>query len=782
MAVLQGIMETHANYDGGLGPNDAASGTSPSDWWYFNDDKVSKIVAGPTLEAIKKQYWFGQPDGVSPGKRPSLANAYMLFYDRVIPGGSCNVPPPAAMPHADVSYSEVTRNITTAARMPRSQAPPGGLLVPSAVHKELVASSLSAALVKGAPDASFIDSPVLHRLVAGLARQAAMAGPRAIAPPRHQLGNRRLDTLELCGRILFTSSVVRGSSQGYLSENDMLKELESAISGRCTVAPESSASPEPSLSDDDALGLCERLLRIACFPGTSDAWLRGVHAPAPGATPRVPPMLSRDALTAAVPVFAAAFRHGKKCAEALAVVNRLCDAMVARLSDIALPMLRYVMRDGTQGPHEPCASQASTLTHQSCEYNRATADENEFALDADAWRGLEALCRLPLPVLALRASVALGTPQDDPFQLKVGTQGRESERGPVHDPPSEDACRAVRALDLLFRSFLPVMADLMTIPPVTADTGAKSDSRSLSRAALVEVRGCAPLCCRCPLPCTLTPRLLQLYCRRLVVWQLHGSLVTALLVRNHALEWLLQVGRQRVRHCRASIFHAVRHVHARPPVPDLDTISAAPLRAAGMARGRYGTLMASLASPRVRRRLISAARAQVRRLFRSRAWRGHRQRESTPPSWVLLPRSRTAAASTLPPPMPWASWLPCAPRTFDCRAPSLLPREPLQREYRVPCGVAAWTALLLSPRSTFSGLAFRRQSSLSSVADSCRQSPRQLLAPLCQLLAPPRLLSFCCWTSEFALQRCERPTCAARRCACPLSPAPPYLRTSPSRS
>lgn len=626
VAVLQGIMETHASYDGGLGPDDSASSTSPSDWWLFNDEKVSKIATGPTLEATKKQRWFGQPDDISAGKRPSLSNAYMLFYDRVIPGGSYNASPPATKPHAVVSNSEVTRN-STAARMPRFQAPPGGLLVPSAVHKELVASSLSATLVKETPGACFVDSPVLHCLVAHLARQVAPVGPRAIVPPCHELRNRRLDLLELGGRIMLTSCVVRGSllsSQPHLSENDMLNQLEFAISRRCTtVAPASSALPEYSLSDNDALCLCERLLRIACFPGTSDAWLRGVHAPAPGATPRIPPQLSRDALTAAVPVFVAAFRHGNKSAMTSAVLARLCDAVVARLSDIALPVLRYVVRDGAHGPHAPCSSQASTLTHQSCEYDRVTVDENEFALDSDAWRGLEALCRLPLPVLALRASVALGTPQDDPFQHKFGPQGREIDRGAVYDPPSEDACRAVRALDLLFRSFLPVMADLMTIPTATVDAGAKADLRSSSRAALVGVRGCAPLCCRCPLPCTLMPRLLQLYCRRLVVWQSHGSLVTALLMRNHALEWLLQVGSQRVHHCRACIFHAVRHVHARPPVPGLGTISAAPLRAAGMARGQYGTLMASLAPPRVSS-LITAARAQARRLLRSRAWRGRR--------------------------------------------------------------------------------------------------------------------------------------------------------------
>lgn len=115
--MFRDIVETHASCEGSVPGGDtpcpdtvATSEAGLSDWHRFNDDKVTSLGCG-SLEDLKKSHWFGQPEGTARRE----GSAYMLLYEKVLPG--------------DVSPG----------------VPPGSLLIPRAAYAEFASVSLSGA-------------------------------------------------------------------------------------------------------------------------------------------------------------------------------------------------------------------------------------------------------------------------------------------------------------------------------------------------------------------------------------------------------------------------------------------------------------------------------------------------------------------------------------------------------------------------------------------------------------------------------------------------------------
>jgi hypothetical protein len=560
LPVLRAIVELHTQHGLLASPDDSGTGdrhfdnsgsavestgavTSPSGWWTLNDEYVEPIAAvGPSgLAAIKTERWFGQtqaelsqPKAVR--KVLSTTNAYMLFYDRVVPepvsvADQLRSQTPVAHRADDVSINDAGVCVSTAA-VPGTSVAPGRLLIPE--HVLLTLSSPAAARLHDSlvAKASLSHSAVIESLVYQLmVDQAAQAGrsqsiqsPHSLAVSVSSAGTAsnsigdtehvRVLTLELAGRVFLSSWILHARRAvipvGYAKEDPL--RSPSGLLGQLilSVAPPApsvlngspSQSPAPScanLSPDAALDLCERLLRILCYPGSDTAWLHGT-IPAGAATPQ---LMTPDVLFQAVPLIAAAFLHsnkniskcfnqGGKAREVAAAIpaqalEAVCDAIVSRLVSL-LGSLELCLKDACS------AGEASSQRAESSTNDLPTP--SSFSVTSAMWMALEHECQLPEPVLVSRARAALSTPPENPFRLPVQPPvpiASESVAKPLSIPSR--VARAVRALDLLFRSFVPVMATLLEIPDPRAAVAGVGDyvvlpaasSRSSARALLVEV-------------------------------------------------------------------------------------------------------------------------------------------------------------------------------------------------------------------------------------------------------------------------------------------------------
>lgn len=593
VAVLRSIVDAHAACVSSVPTvSPAAEASSSSGWWHFNDEYVRPIALAD-LSSTKTASWFGQAENPAAGQKLTNANAYMLFYDRVLVRNG----PPVAL------ASQATGSLVDPARVPPIR--PGTLLVPLRLRDEIEGCRRTLVAVSSVSAASPVDFAAVQQMLVALMRRFCKSPSMQLdydgrlAVPRVF---RRVDALEVCGRIVLSSWVVRGSAvklsgiaatgnDALVSPDGLLGQIIHALAGERAAGtpPEGDAFSAP-LEDGDALDLCERLVRIITYPGADDGWLVG----ATGRDSRGnPPALTPAAISIASPLLFAAFRRrsgassavGAAC-EALpaSVMSALCCSILSRLGKLVRPLAGVLESAVTarSDSFAPGVSTVSPLTDSKCETSSSCsgpapfAPELEVSLESGWWKQIESFCGLPEPVLALRAVAALGTSPSDPFELHAAAHPVavlpldpcDSVDSSQHDLTS--ARKAARALDFFLRSYIPIIAVLNAMPIDTDYYGVPSSSSP--RSTLLKVSGVYAISTVVSIPRIFTSAWpSQIFCGNLSKWCSEGPIVSALLLRNHALEWLLQVCNVlclSAKHC-TSFSHSVvprlpAHASSRP--------------------------------------------------------------------------------------------------------------------------------------------------------------------------------------------------------------------------
>ena len=515
VGVLKETLETHTAR--GVSTTSAQPLSSPPEeyptWWLFNDEYVSPVLID---EKKKKDLWFGQSEADLIAREAgakvhlSVTTAYMLFEERIVTDKTIADP----LVHENCSdHDERGASASTLVEKPESvsqNVPQVGLLVPRNVSLEVESAPGDPSSLPGTSLSSFLDSDAIQRLVFRLARHIG-------AQETPCLGindTTRVDALEMCGRIVLSSWVVSactlpgpeesGDMRPLLSKHGLLGLVTSALElqslePNCTNALHvSSVHLSSVLSDVEALDLCERLLRIICFPGDDSAWLSGAVRDHAGD----PVLMNSDCVAEASPLIIAAFRHGIRntsCIESQQItpspaniLSVLFDCIVARVARIARPLLDTLNHSSDLSSD----AQAATAVHCTTPASDGVAPTvDEFSIDSRSWKAIEKFCDLPIPVLSLRANIALGTSMYDPFGLRKEVfEDQGGSHSSVSSYPENPllggnlslARKAVRALDLLFRSFMPIAAHLISNPDTS--NGMPADSRIRSqRSCLVEV-------------------------------------------------------------------------------------------------------------------------------------------------------------------------------------------------------------------------------------------------------------------------------------------------------